>query len=166
MSEARANSSWFSGRSSAGAYILGFLAGLLVAVLVVVAVLMWLGTDGFEQAVSAPEKVEAKPVDYDLALARGYFTIVSHEHSPAYNGSDVSYLQDGQTTTNSVLSACNLERDGRWVVAKGYDASSGNYYRAYDYSADGNCQANFTGHNLEWHKIKEEGGEYGGTSYH
>jgi len=92
-------------------------------------------------------------------------TWTPHYHSGAYNGADVSYLQSGNTA-NSVLSACNVERDGKDVKAQGYNRESDQLFSVWDTRAEGACEANFTGRSLEWHRIKEEGSDYGAKSYH
>lgn len=93
-------------------------------------------------------------------------TYIPHFDSPSFNGADVSYLQASDTKADSVLSACNVERDGKWVKARAVDKDTGEDYTISDFSGDGVCEVNYTGHNNEKHMIKEEGGDYTGTSWH
>lgn len=93
-------------------------------------------------------------------------TYIPHFDSPAYNGVDVGYLQDSNHVGDSILSACNQERDGKWVKSRAVNRQTGEDYTISDFTADGTCEVNYTGVDNDKHMIKEEGGDYTGISWH
>lgn len=77
----------------------------------------------------------------------------------AANGEDVSYLYGDNYSNDWILRACDntygvYDGNGRWTVARAYNAQSGRSLRVTDGPGGGGCATNFAEGrpNYEWHQ--------------